>query len=64
MNNSALVQKLWNGCKVLRDDGMSHGDCVEQLSDLLSGSGRRCASWLATAMRGSTMTARRWKLGT
>ena len=23
-----LVQKLWNHCSVLRDDGMSHGDYV------------------------------------
>jgi len=30
-----LVQKLRNDCKVLRDDGMSHGDYVEQLTDLL-----------------------------
>ncbi|MBK7457803.1 MAG: type I restriction-modification system subunit M N-terminal domain-containing protein [Betaproteobacteria bacterium] len=30
-----LVQKLWNYCNVLRDDGMSYGDCVEQLNYLL-----------------------------
>ena len=24
-----LVQKLWNYCSVLRDDGMSYGDYVE-----------------------------------
>ena len=23
---SALIQKLWNYCNVLRDDGMSYGD--------------------------------------
>jgi len=26
MNQSAIVQKLWNYCNVLRDDGMSYGD--------------------------------------
>jgi len=27
-----IVQKLWNYCNVLRDDGMSYGDYVEQLT--------------------------------
>ena len=35
MNTSTLVQKLWNYCNVLRDDGMSYGDYVEQLTYLL-----------------------------
>ena len=35
MANSAIVQKLWNYCNVLRDDGMSYGDYVEQLTYLL-----------------------------
>lgn len=35
MNASTLVQKLWNCCNVLRDDGMSYGDYVEQLTYLL-----------------------------
>ena len=26
MNTSTIVQKLWNYCNVLRDDGMSYGD--------------------------------------
>ncbi len=30
-----LVQKLWNYCSVLRDDGLSYGDYVEQLTFLL-----------------------------
>jgi type I restriction enzyme M protein len=35
-NESAdIVQKLWNYCKVLRDDGVSYGDYVEQLTYLL-----------------------------
>ncbi len=34
-NPSALVQKLWNYCSILRDDGLSYGDYVEQLTFLL-----------------------------
>src|SRR5438309_6653510 len=30
-----LVQKLWNYCNVLRDDGVSYGDYLEQLTYLL-----------------------------
>jgi len=30
-----IVQKLWNYCNVLRDDGVSYGDYVEQLTYLL-----------------------------
>ena len=26
MSSSNIVQKLWNYCNVLRDDGMSYGD--------------------------------------
>ena len=32
MSTSTLVQKLWNYCSALRDDGMSYGDYVEQLA--------------------------------
>lgn len=35
MNTDTLVQKLWDYCNVLRDDGMSYGDYVEQLTYLL-----------------------------
>ncbi|MCA9461516.1 MAG: SAM-dependent DNA methyltransferase [Nitrospira sp.] len=35
MSSAAIVQKLWNYCNVLRDDGMSYGDYVEQLTYLL-----------------------------
>lgn len=35
MNGAQLVQKLWNYCNILRDDGMSYGDYVEQLTYLL-----------------------------
>jgi type I restriction enzyme M protein len=30
-----LVQKPWNYCNILRDDGLSYGDYVEQLTFLL-----------------------------
>src|SRR5438874_13506169 len=30
-----IVQRLWNYCNLLRDDGMSYGDYVEQLTYLL-----------------------------
>ena len=35
MNAQALVQKVWNFASVLRDDGVSYGDYVEQLTYLL-----------------------------
>jgi type I restriction enzyme M protein len=36
MSESAtIVQRLWNYCNVLRDDGVSYGDYVEQLTYLL-----------------------------
>jgi len=35
MNSATIVQKLWNDCNVLRDDGMSNGDYVEHLTYLL-----------------------------
>ena len=35
MSPSQLVQKLWNYCNILRDDGLSYGDYVEQLTFLL-----------------------------
>ena len=36
MNDSnQLVKKLWNYCDTLRDDGLSYGDYVEQLTYLL-----------------------------
>jgi type I restriction enzyme M protein len=33
--SAAIVQRLWNYCNLLRDDGMSYGDYVEQLTYLL-----------------------------
>src|SRR5258708_31545867 len=36
MSDSAtIVQKLWNYCNVLRDDGLSYQDYLEQLTFLL-----------------------------
>ena len=35
MSPSDITNKLWNYCHVLRDDGMSYGDYVEQLTYLL-----------------------------
>ena len=34
-HSQQIVQKLWNYCNILRDDGMSYGDYVEQLTYLL-----------------------------
>jgi type I restriction enzyme M protein len=34
-DSSALIGRLWNYCHVLRDDGLSYGDYVEQLTYLL-----------------------------
>lgn len=33
--SAVIVQKLWSYCHVLRDDGMSYGDYLEQLTYLL-----------------------------
>jgi len=34
-HSQQIVQKLWSYCNVLRDDGLSYGDYVEQLTYLL-----------------------------
>jgi len=34
-NTDAIVQRVWNYCNVLRDDGVSYGDYLEQLTYLL-----------------------------
>lgn len=34
-NQHAMAQKLWDFCDVLRDDGLSYGDYIEQLTYLL-----------------------------
>jgi type I restriction enzyme M protein len=33
--SSTIIQRVWNYCSVLRDDGVSYGDYVEQLTYLL-----------------------------
>ena len=33
--SASIVQKVWNYCNVLRDDGISYGDYVEQLTYLI-----------------------------
>jgi type I restriction enzyme M protein len=32
VSTTTLIQQLWNYCNALRDDGISYGDYVEQLS--------------------------------
>src|SRR4029078_9812318 len=34
-HSQQIVQRLWNYCNILRDDGLSYGDYVEQLTYLL-----------------------------
>src|SRR5437764_1268317 len=34
-SSTAIVQRLWNYCNVLRDDGVSYGDYLEQLTYLV-----------------------------
>jgi len=34
-DTKAIIAKLWNYCNILRDDGLSYGDYVEQLTYLL-----------------------------
>ena len=35
MNTSSLIQKVWNFCHTLHDDGVGYGDYLEQLTYLL-----------------------------
>src|SRR5215213_8481385 len=34
-HSQQIVQRLWNYCNILRDDGLSYGDYLEQLTFLL-----------------------------
>ena len=75
---TAIVQKLWNYCNVLRDDGLSYGDYVEQLTYLLflkmadeqtqppcnRPAGRPRGLRLAVAARSATATSSRRTTGT
>jgi hypothetical protein len=55
-NPQQLVSKLWNYCYILRDDGLSYGEYVEQLTYLLFGS-------LAPARSGFALSLREIRLG-
>ena len=35
VNNNSIVSKVWSFCDTLRDDGVSNGDYLEQLTYLL-----------------------------
>ena len=35
MSTNGLIQKVWNFCNTLRDDGVGYGDYLEQLTYLL-----------------------------
>ena len=35
MTSTAIVNKVWNFCYTLRDDGVGYGDYLEQLTYLL-----------------------------
>jgi type I restriction enzyme M protein len=35
MTSNGIIQKLWNYCNILRDDGLSYQDYIEQLTFLL-----------------------------
>ncbi len=35
MSDSAIISKIWNFANVLRDDGVSYGDYLEQITYLL-----------------------------
>lgn len=35
MNTAPIVQKVWNFCTILKDDGVSYGDYLEQLTYLI-----------------------------
>jgi type I restriction enzyme M protein len=35
MNTASIVSKVWSFCNLLRDDGVSYGDYLEQLTYLL-----------------------------
>ena len=41
MNSSEIVQKLWNYCTILRDDGLSYGDYPSAESILSATEGLR-----------------------
>jgi hypothetical protein len=61
-----IVQKLWSYCHVLRDDGLSYQDYLEQLTFLLflkmaDERARLTDSPFPRAIAGPTSPRRRWK---
>ena len=63
MSHSAIVQKLWNYCNVLRDDGMSYGDYVEQLTYLLFlKMADERAAWSASFQLYGFSSVRKWTI--
>src|ERR1700730_4697791 len=62
-NSNRLVQKLWRFCDVLRDDGLSYPDYVEQLTYLLflKMAGEKNAPYrlIPSTLNWSTMVSRR-----
>jgi hypothetical protein len=41
MTSNGIVEKLWNYCNILRDDGLSYQDYIEQLTRALRSSCHR-----------------------
>ncbi len=53
-NPTALVQRLWNYCSILRDVGLSCGDYVEPLTGLLflrMAGGLSCPAFVSLRVR-------------
>ncbi|MFZ4394893.1 MAG: hypothetical protein ACOYOU_04620 [Kiritimatiellia bacterium] len=53
-NPTALVQKLWHYCIILRDDDLSYGACVEPLTGLLflrMAGGLSCPAFVSLRVR-------------
>ena len=77
-DSASIVQRMWNYCNVLRDDGVSYGDYVEQLTYLLflkmadeqtkppfNRSSRWCRrGWIGLACRARAATSWRRSTGT
>jgi len=60
-NPTGLVQKLWNYYNILREDGLSYGDYVEQLTFLLVGSLAPARSGLRPFARRPAAQVSKWQ---
>ena len=64
--SATIVQRVWNYCNVLRDDGVSYGDYLEQLTYLLflkmadEQTSRRSASQRSSRGLDWAVAAARW----